>query len=267
MWRGTVMELLDSTVCVYNVAVQDLKNNRAGVLRVPLSAFGNAYLASHISEGKDYVIKKVELTNKNAEQTENIFNEVKLLQAFKHANIVSYRESIIDGQELNIIMEFCAGGDLNQLIVEQKETHGGRKLEEAQVVDWATQIALAIFYMHDKRILHRDLKTPNIFITDDRVKLGDFGISKVLDEKVDLASTSIGTPYYMSPEQYRHKPYSYKSYFRPHSAISGHSDAFYTKCATRNAPFRPSPSTDSQSRSSRPTSPPSASSTQSRCEN
>ena len=53
--------------------------------------------------------------------------------------------------------------------------------------------------MHDKRILHRDLKTPNIFILDNKVKLGDFGISKVLDEKVDLASTSIGTPYYMSP--------------------------------------------------------------------
>lgn len=242
----------DSTECVYNVAVQDFKNNRAGVSVVALSAFGNAYLASHLSEGKNYVIKKVELTNKNAEQTENIFNEVKLLQAFKHANIVSYRESIIDGQELNIIMEFCAGGDLNQLIVEQKELHGGRKLEETQVVDWATQIALAIFYMHDKRILHRDLKTPNIFITDDRVKLGDFGISKVLDEKVDLASTSIGTPYYMSPEQYRHKPYSYKSYILPHSGTFGRSAASSTRCATKSGPSKPSPSTDWQSKSLRP---------------
>jgi non-specific serine/threonine protein kinase/NIMA (never in mitosis gene a)-related kinase len=248
-------------VSFYNVAVQDFKNNRAGVLTVTLRAFGNAYLASHLSEGKNYVIKKVELTNKNAEQTENIFNEVKLLQAFKHANIVSYRESIIDGQELNIIMEFCAGGDLNQLIVEQKEAHGGRKLEEGQVVDWATQIALAIFYMHDKRILHRDLKTPNIFITDDRVKLGDFGISKVLDEKVDLASTSIGTPYYMSPEQYRHKPYSYKSYFPPHSATSGHSAASFMRCVIKNVPLKLFPSTDWQSRCSRPTFPLLASST------
>lgn len=135
-------------------------------------------------------------------------------------------------------MEFCAGGDLNQLIVDQKEAHGGRKLEEAQVVDWATQIALAIFYMHDKRILHRDLKTPNIFITDDRVKLGDFGISKVLDEKVDLASTSIGTPYYMSPEQYRHKPYSYKSYSLFNSGTFGLSAASFTKCAIKNDPSK-----------------------------
>ena len=137
---------------------------------------------------------------------------MKLLEEFKHVNIVSYRESIIEGQELNIVMEFCSGGDLNQLITEQKEAGGGRRLDEKKVIDWSTQIALAIFYMHDKRILHRDLKTPNIFITDDKVKLGDFGISKVLDEKIDLANTSISTPYYMSPEQYKHKPYSYKSY-------------------------------------------------------
>ncbi len=141
-------------------------------------------------------------------------------------------------------MEFCVGGDLNQLIVSQKEEHQGRKLEEKKIVDWAAQIALAIFYMHDKRILHRDLKTPNIFISDNIVKLGDFGISKVLDEKVDLASTSIGTPYYMSPEQYKHKPYSYKSYIHQHSAICGPSDAFSMKCVTRNDPLRPTPSTD-----------------------
>ena len=95
--------------------------------------------------------------------------------------------------------------------------------------------------MHDKRILHRDLKTPNIFILDKKVKLGDFGISKILDEKQDLASTSIGTPYYMSPEQYRHKPYSYKSYLSSNSATCGHSAASSMKCATKNAPSKPSP--------------------------
>jgi len=131
-------------------------------------------------------------------------------------------------------MEFCSGGDLNQLIVEEKDNHGGRKLEEKKIIDWATQIALAIFYMHDKRILHRDLKTPNIFIIGNRVKLGDFGISKVLDEKQDLASTNIGTPYYMSPEQYRYKAYSYKSYLFSHLGICGHLAAFCTKCVIKN---------------------------------
>lgn len=166
---------------VYNERIQDFKYYRAGVPKHRFSAFGNAYLATHLRENQNYVIKKVELTGKNKEQIENIYHEVKLLEEFQHVNIVSYRESIREGQELNIVMEFCHGGDLNQLIVEQKESHGGRKLDEKKVVDWAAQIALAIFYMHDKRILHRDLKTPNIFILDDKVKLGDFGISKVLD--------------------------------------------------------------------------------------
>jgi serine/threonine protein kinase len=68
--------------------------------------------------------------------------------------------------------------------------------------------------------------------------LGDFGISKVLDEKVDLASTSIGTPYYMSPEQYKHKPYSYKSYSVFNAEIYGRLDAFCMKCAIKSDLFR-----------------------------
>jgi serine/threonine protein kinase len=60
-------------------------------------------------------------------------------------------------------------------------------------------MCLAIFHMHSRRILHRDLKTQNIFLTNGRIRLGDFGISKVLDTTVELTSTVIGTPYYMSP--------------------------------------------------------------------
>ena len=167
---------------------------------------------------------------------------MKLLQDFKHINIVSYRESISEGKELNIIMEFCEGGDLGQLISEQKEVHNGKRLEEAKVIDWATQLALAIFYMHDKRILHRDLKTPNIFITDEKIKLGDFGIAKVLDENVNLARTTIGTPYYMSPELLNRKPYSYKSYSSAKKEIFGPSAVRSTKCATSNALLKLSPS-------------------------
>ena len=94
------------------------------------------------------------------------------------------------------------------------ENAQGRKIEERQIIDWAAQVALAIYYMHQMKILHRDLKTSNIFLNQNRVRLGDFGISKVLDQSNhELAQTNIGTPLYMSPQQFKNKPYSYKSQF------------------------------------------------------
>ena len=77
-------------------------------------------------------------------------------------------------------------------------------------MEWFCQIALAIQHCHARKILHRDLKLQNIYIcSDGRVKLGDFGISKLLDSTMDLASTVVGTPYSMSPEVCQSNPYSY----------------------------------------------------------
>ena len=74
------------------------------------------------------------------------------------------------------------------------------------------QITLALDFIHTRKILHRDLKSQNVFLTKDgQIKLGDFGIARVLNRTVDLAQTSIGTPLYMSPECCNNKPYSFKS--------------------------------------------------------
>jgi NIMA (never in mitosis gene a)-related kinase 1/4/5 len=71
---------------------------------------------------------------------------------------------------------------------------------------------LALEYVHGRKVLHRDLKTQNIFLTgNNTVKLGDFGISKVLENTNRAAMTVVGTPYYMSPEVCQNSPYSYKS--------------------------------------------------------
>lgn len=80
------------------------------------------------------------------------------------------------------------------------------------------------------------MKSQNLFlkkderIKDDRIKLGDFGIAKVLDSTQDLARTCIGTPYYMAPEIFKYKPYSYKRYICLHKVIFGLSESFYMKC-------------------------------------
>lgn len=93
-------------------------------------------------------------------------------------------------------------------IKEQK----GKYFPEEQIMDWFTQICLAIKHIHDKKILHRDLKSQNIFLTKNGlIKLGDFGIAKCLNFTLEKAKTVVGTPYYLSPEIVENKPYSFKS--------------------------------------------------------
>ncbi|KAM3877964.1 serine/threonine-protein kinase Nek4 [Diretmus argenteus] len=105
-------------------------------------------------------------------------------------------------------MGFCEGGDLYHRLKQQK----GELLPERQVVEWFVQIAMALQYLHEKHILHRDLKTQNIFLTKTNIiKVGDLGIARVLENQNDMASTLIGTPYYMSPELFSNKPYNHKS--------------------------------------------------------
>eukprot|EP00057_Strongylocentrotus_purpuratus_P018476 XP_011672950.1 PREDICTED: serine/threonine-protein kinase Nek11 isoform X2 [Strongylocentrotus purpuratus] len=78
-------------------------------------------------------------------------------------------------------------------------------------MDWFVQLALAVQHMHKRRVLHRDLKTRNIFLKKNMIKIGDFGISRVLMGTTDMASTFTGTPYYMSPEVLKHEGYNSKS--------------------------------------------------------
>jgi len=107
-------------------------------------------------------------------------------------------------------MDYCEGGDLNQKIKRTRQS-GGR-LSEDQVMLWFTQAILALKYIHDKHILHRDLKSGNFFISKaGNMKLGDFGIARVLECTAACAQTQIGTPYYLSPEICTGKPYAWGS--------------------------------------------------------
>lgn len=107
-------------------------------------------------------------------------------------------------------MEYCAGGDLEQFIKFHKDTQSF--FPESSIRDWLAQLASALSHIHKLKIIHRDIKPSNIFITyDGRLKLGDFGVSKVLEHTNDAAFTLIGTPLYMSPEVCNNESYTYKS--------------------------------------------------------
>lgn len=107
-------------------------------------------------------------------------------------------------------MEHASGGCLNDQI-NRKIVSGGRFSEE-QIFSYNAQITLAIIVMHAKNILHRDVKTQNIFIAKNEVlKLGDFGISRALEFKEAKAQTSVGTPLFMPPEVCQGKEYDNKA--------------------------------------------------------
>jgi NIMA (never in mitosis gene a)-related kinase len=73
-------------------------------------------------------------------------------------------------------------------------------------------MCLALKHLHDRKILHRDIKCQNVFLTKSSIiKLGDFGIARVLNHTLEVARSMVGTPYYLSPEIYEGRPYAFKS--------------------------------------------------------
>uniref|UniRef100_A0A8D2GMX6 non-specific serine/threonine protein kinase n=1 Tax=Urocitellus parryii TaxID=9999 RepID=A0A8D2GMX6_UROPR len=106
-------------------------------------------------------------------------------------------------------MEYCDGGDLAKRILRQR----GVLFSEDQILGWFVQISLGLKHIHDRKILHRDIKSQNIFLSKNGMvaKLGDFGIARVLNNSMELARTCVGTPYYLSPEICQSKPYNNKT--------------------------------------------------------
>ncbi|XP_073651225.1 serine/threonine-protein kinase Nek5 isoform X12 [Tursiops truncatus] len=172
-------------------------------------AFGKAYLAKGKSDSKHCVIKEINFEKMPIQEKEASEKEVILLAKMKHPNIVTFFSSFQENNRLFIVMEYCDGGDLMKRIKKQR----GVLLSEDQILSWFVQISLGLKHIHDRKILHRDIKTQNIFLSKNGMvaKLGDFGIARVLNNTMELARTCVGTPYYLSPEICQNKPYNNKT--------------------------------------------------------
>ena len=152
-------------------------------------------------------------TMSNAEK-ELLVSEVNLLRELRHKNIVRYYDRIIDRDNttLYLVMEYCPNGDLASLIAKNRKD--GKMVDESFAWKIAMQIISALNECHSnvgKTILHRDLKPANVFLDANmNVKLGDFGLARVLPHDASFARTFVGTPYYMSPEQMNNLAYNEK---------------------------------------------------------
>ncbi|VFV25459.1 serine threonine-protein kinase [Lynx pardinus] len=172
-------------------------------------AFGKAFLAKRTSDSKHCVIKEIDFAKMPTQEKAASTKEVVLLAKMKHPNIVTFFSSFQENNRLFIVMEYCDGGDLMKRIHRQR----GVLFSEDQILSWFVQISLGLKYIHDRKILHRDIKAQNIFLSKNGMvaKLGDFGIARVLNNSMELARTCIGTPYYLSPEICQNKPYNNKT--------------------------------------------------------
>jgi serine/threonine protein kinase len=141
---------------------------------------------------------------------ESLNQEVSLLQRLSHPCIIQYQESFKSGSYLYIITDFAEGGDLGSRIRSAKNK--GNKFSESQIWKWFGQISAALAYIHSHKIIHRDLKTQNIFLSKaGDIKIGDFGISRILSHSAEMACSSVGTPYYIAPEVCKGQPYDFKA--------------------------------------------------------
>nr|XP_033469647.1 serine/threonine-protein kinase Nek5-like isoform X1 [Epinephelus lanceolatus] len=186
-------------------------NNYEVIRQIGEGAFGKAFLVQDRGGGGDRqcVVKQINLRKMSAREKEGSKKEVTLLSKMKHPNIVTFISSFQERGSLYIVMEFCDGGDLMKKINMQR----GVFFTEQQVVDWFVQICLGLKHIHDRKILHRDIKAQNIFLTNGglKAKLGDFGIARMLNNTMELARTCVGTPYYLSPEICENRPYNNKT--------------------------------------------------------
>ena len=173
-------------------------------------AYSTVYTVKRIEDGNLYALKKVKIQSLSEKEKQNALNEVRILASVNSPFVISYKESFIDETDktLCIIMEYADEGDLFQKITLYKKLH--TSFEENDVWKIFIQITKGLHDLHEYNILHRDLKSANVFLfRDGTAKLGDLNVSKISFR--GLGCTQTGTPYYASPEVWKDNPYNLKS--------------------------------------------------------
>ena len=173
-------------------------------------AYSTVFKVKRNIDNKIYALKKVKLLNLSQKEKENSLNEVRILASVKSNFVVSYKEAFFDEKDntLCIVMEFADRGDLYQKIVLHKKN--AKFFEESDIWRIFIQLVKGLKALHDLKILHRDMKSANVFLfSNGSAKLGDLNVSKVA--RKGLGYTQTGTPYYASPEVWKDNPYNNKS--------------------------------------------------------
>ena len=180
------------------------------IKKIGEGAYSTVYIVRRNEDDQLYALKKVKIQSLSLKEKQNALNEVRILASIKSPFVIGYKESFIDevDQTLCIVMEYADEGDLFQKITLYKKLHTTFSENDAWKI--FIQITKGLYDLHSYNILHRDLKSANVFLfRDGTAKLGDLNVSKIAAR--GLGCTQTGTPYYASPEVWKDNPYNLKS--------------------------------------------------------
>lgn len=151
-------------------------------------SYGSVYKVQRRSDKKVYALKEVSIKPLKQREREEAVNEIRILASLHHKSIIRYKEAFVERDNIYIVTEYARGGDLHSKIKEA--LHTNKSIPEKTVWHYFVQICRGVEVLHANKILHRDLKPKNIFLTAGNVvKIGDLGCSKLT--KGQLSKTQV----------------------------------------------------------------------------
>ncbi|KAF5841905.1 mitogen activated protein kinase [Dunaliella salina] len=169
-------------------------------------AYGTVVKAKDKTTGLDVAIKIIPLTDTDPDELKTIQKEINFLSQCSHPNVVKYVGSYRHQHELWIVMEYCGGGSVNDLL-----TASHAHMPEQAIAYVCGEALKGLAYLHSLGKVHRDIKCGNILLTESGgIKLADFGVSAQLTATLSKAQTFIGTPHWMAPEVIQESRYDGK---------------------------------------------------------
>jgi len=178
--------------------------------KIGIGGGGNpVYIVKNLNTGKKFALKKIIINNDSPEEMQSCLNEINIFKQLNHPYLIKYEDSFLHKNKICIIMEYAEEKDLETKIKNYKSQN--LKIPENEIWKYLLQTISGISYLHSNKIIHRDIKVQNILLSKGNVKIGDFGTSKKMDNTNAFTNTSLGTPFFLSPEICKGESYNFKS--------------------------------------------------------